>query len=54
MICAAEKWSISMDWLKPLDEYRERVSSSSWSEPVNTLSNVRLLIATYFVCSYFI
>ena len=34
-----------MDWLKPLDEYCERVSPAFWAEPLNAFSNLAFLFA---------
>ena len=34
-----------MDWLKPLDEYCERVGPTFWAEPLNAVSNFAFLFA---------
>jgi hypothetical protein len=36
---------IFMDWLKPLDEYCERVEPGVWAEPLNAFSNLAFLFA---------
>lgn len=37
-----------MDWLKPLDEYCERLSPDFWAEPVNAISNLSFIIGAFF------
>ena len=34
-----------MDWLKPLNEYCERLSPEFWAEPINAISNLSFIVA---------